>query len=109
MAYYELSRAHSVRSNIIFGLTLCAMIRTKKRMGSVSGAEQLLKKAKRVVENASRDLHLDGNCPIAERQLLRKLLDQLRASIGGFDPLWIPNDGPLRTKSDLPCCATLLN
>ncbi len=109
MDCYQPLRAHSIRSNIIFGLTLCAMTRTETRMGSVSRAEQLLAKAKRIVENASRDLRADANSPIPERHLLGKLLDQLKASIGGLDPLWIPNDGPLQTKSDPLRYATQVN
>lgn len=109
MDCYEPSRAHSIRSNIIFGLTLCAMIRTESRMGSASRAEQLLAKAKRIAENASRGLRRDGDVPACEKHLLGKFLDQLKASIGGLDPLWIPNDGPAQTKNDPPRHASLLN
>jgi hypothetical protein len=109
MASYQPSRAHSIRSNIVHGLMLCAIIRTEGRMGSASRAELLLAKTKRIVEIASLNLRADATLPPHEKHMLGTLLDQLRASIGGLDPLWIPNDGPIRTKSDPLPHATLLN
>lgn len=60
-------------------------------------------RANLVVENASRHLNLDEQIPAVERGNLGRLVDHLRASIGGLDPLWVPNSGkvPTRNGSDV--------
>lgn len=99
ISHFQPSPAISIRSNLIFGLKLCAMARTENRMGSGSRVEQLLVKAKHVVENTLRDLHNEGKLPVSERCHLCKMLDQLQANIGGLDPLWTPNAGDVPAKN----------
>lgn len=94
------SRACSIRSNLIVGLRLCAQARAESRIGSVPRAEQLLAKAKRVVENSSRDLDEQTQIPASERRHLGKLAEHLKASIGGLDPLWTPSAQNLPPKRD---------
>lgn len=94
------SPADSIRSSLIFGLTLCAMARAENRMGSVSRVEQLLVKAKHVVENILRDLHQRSNLPISDKSHLCNMAEHLQASIGGLDPLWIPNAGRIPPSKD---------
>lgn len=100
MSHFHPSPADSIRSSLIFGLTLCAMARTENRIGSVARVEQLLVKAKRVVENTLRDLHQEANLSISDKCHLCNMIDHLQASIGGLDPLWIPNAGRVPAKKD---------
>ena len=66
------------------------MCRTENRFGSASQAEQLVRKAKRVVEESLLDLQCANQIAPSEKRHLGMLADQLRASIGGLDPLWVP-------------------
>ena len=100
ISHFHASPAYSVRSNLIFGLKLCALARTEGRVGSAVRAQELLIKAKRVVENASHHLHVDEEIPVVDRGNLGRLVDHLRASIGGLDPLWVPNSGKVPTRND---------
>ena len=94
-SYSRQSSAYAIRSKLVFGLSLCAMSRTESRFGSACRAEQLVRKAKRVVEDTLRDLHYATQIEAAEKRHLGMLAEQLRASIGGLDPLWVPvSDGP---------------
>jgi hypothetical protein len=92
MARFQSSPAYSIRSNLVFGLKLCASARTKNRIGSAVRAQQHLVKAKRVVENTSRHLNQKAELSVPDRCQLGKLVDHLKTSIGGLDPLWVPTD-----------------
>src|SRR5579859_7905727 len=102
-SHLEQSRSYAIRSNLIYGLELCALARAENRMGSVVRADLLLVKAKRVVENTSRELEREARVSITERHHLSRLADHLQASIGGLDPLWTPRAGvvPAKTGSDV--------
>lgn len=98
---FQPSRTSSIRSSLIFGLSLCAMARAESRMGSVERAEHLLEKARRAVASASGDLDREARLSPAERHHLTRMVDQLNTSIGGLDPLWIA-DARRRVKKDTP-------
>lgn len=94
------SRAFAIRSSFIFGLKLCALARTENKVGSVRRAEQLLAKAKHIIENTLRDLEAQTQISVSEMRRLGKLAEHLKASIWNIDPLWIPNAQDLPSKRD---------
>lgn len=93
MPHFQPSPAYSIRSSLVCGLALCAMARAESRMGSLSRLQQLLSRAKHVVETTLRSLHEEEGLSNSDRRHLCKLLDQLQVSIGGLDPLWVPKAG----------------